>query len=466
MSLGGTDLLRALDEALRDIRREEDDISKRAARGAELLIKHRGQEAELYRQLGTLRPDPAARAAIATLVRDIDEAAEAALSRYDATFAETEAELQQVEANLARGNADRMSLQAEIGRRDAEIRALEAAARPRLGADANYAAKLERGRSLEAIGAQLRTKLMVAEADREQKGRPFRDDPLFMYLWTKGYGTESYRGRGLVATLDRRVAQLIAYDKAREAFVLLSEIPVRLRNLSTQVEADAAAARTEIARLENSALDSEGGKSVREAIETVVVRIETLDREVAALQDRRDATIATRTELALGREVAFSIATDDLDQVLAQDDLRQLLAEARSEAGGAAATIAQQIEDLRQRIKEDGDEMREHGLRLKVLAMRRRDLEDILHELKARGFDNPHARFASDELVGETLNALLRGEISAAQFWDLTRRMQSWTASGYGGPGGGWGKLPSPTGAGLSRQRPRTPPARGLTSAA
>lgn len=465
MSLSGTDLLRALEEALRDIRREEDDISKRAARGAELLIKHRGQEAELYRQLGTLRPDPAARAAIATLVRNIDEAAEAALSRYDATFAETEAALQQIEANLARGNADRMSLQAEIGRRDAEIRAIEAAARPRLGADADYAAKLERSRALEAIAARLRAKLAVAEADREQKARPFRDDPLFMYLWSRGYGTESYRGRGFVSTLDRRVAGLIGYDKARETFVLLSDIPIRLRNLGAQVASDATALRAEVARLENSALDSAGGKSLREAIETAVVRIETLDRETAVLQDRRDATIATRTELALGREVAFSIATDDLDQVLAQDELRQLLAEAQSDPGGAAGTIAQQIEDLRQRIKEDGDEMREHGLRLKVLAMRRRDLEDILHELKARGYDNPHARFASDELIGETLNALLRGEISASQFWDFTRRMQSWTASGYGGPGGGWGKLPSPAGTGLNTHHSGISVSRSSTAA-
>ena len=30
-----------------------------------------------------------------------------------------------------------------------------------------------------------------AEADREQKGRPYRDDPLFMYLWERGYGTRN-----------------------------------------------------------------------------------------------------------------------------------------------------------------------------------------------------------------------------------------------------------------------------------
>ena len=38
MSLAGPDSLRALEEALRDIRREEDEIAKRLARSAGLAI--------------------------------------------------------------------------------------------------------------------------------------------------------------------------------------------------------------------------------------------------------------------------------------------------------------------------------------------------------------------------------------------------------------------------------------------
>ena len=51
MALTGPDALRALDEAVRDIRREEDEIAKRSARSSELLIKFYAQEADLYRLL-------------------------------------------------------------------------------------------------------------------------------------------------------------------------------------------------------------------------------------------------------------------------------------------------------------------------------------------------------------------------------------------------------------------------------
>lgn len=74
MTLSGPDALRALDDALRDIRREEDEVAKRAARHAELLIKLRSQEAELYRQLGANRLEPGLRARQASQLAQINSA--------------------------------------------------------------------------------------------------------------------------------------------------------------------------------------------------------------------------------------------------------------------------------------------------------------------------------------------------------------------------------------------------------
>src|SRR3569833_3720731 len=151
MSLSGPDALRALDEALRDIRREEDEIAKRAARGAELLIKLHAQEAELYRLLGATRLDAAGRAAQARLIAEIDNTVETAISRYDAALADAEAAVQHAEADLARGNAERSALQSEAGKRDSELSAHVAVARPKLGSDAGYAAKLGAARDLAAM---------------------------------------------------------------------------------------------------------------------------------------------------------------------------------------------------------------------------------------------------------------------------------------------------------------------------
>ena len=62
MSIGGPQALASLEEAMRDIRREEDEISRRLARSTEVVAKIKESEAELFRQLAQLRLDPAIQA--------------------------------------------------------------------------------------------------------------------------------------------------------------------------------------------------------------------------------------------------------------------------------------------------------------------------------------------------------------------------------------------------------------------
>ena len=466
MSLSGPDALRALDEALRDIRREEDEIAKRASRGAELLIKLYAQEAELYRLLGAIRLDAAARPAQGQLIAEINGTVEAAISRYDAAFADAEAGLQHAEADLARGNAERTALQSEATKRDVELSALVAKARPKLGSDAGYTAKVTTARELAAQAEQSVGKLARAEADREQKGRAFRDDELFMYLWNRGYGTPAYRGMGLGRWLDGKVAALIGYPRASANFALLKNVPVALREHADRLREAARSAAAEIASIESVAIDTAGGRSAREAIETLTAKIDTLDKENVVLQDRRDAAVLIRCELAQGSDPAYASALDDLSEMLERPEFRLLLAQARATPLGKDGSVVEQLDDLTQRGKDETDEARQYQAHLKTLAMRRRDLEDVQYEIKVRGVDNPHSRFAEDRLVHELLNDFLRGGLTGPAYWERWRQNQSWTTPGYGGPGGGWGRLSATAaGTGLSRPRPSALRSR-LTSAA
>jgi hypothetical protein len=58
MTLSGPEALRSLEDALRDVRREEDDIAKRLGRSAELIAKIKATESELLRQLAKVRLAP------------------------------------------------------------------------------------------------------------------------------------------------------------------------------------------------------------------------------------------------------------------------------------------------------------------------------------------------------------------------------------------------------------------------
>lgn len=464
--LGGPDALRALDEAIRDIRREEDEVAKRAARSSELLIKLYAQEADLHRLLAADHLTADERDAQGRLIADIIGTVEAAISRYDAAFADAEAGLQHAEAALARGNAERSALQSEATRRDAELTTLAAKARPKLGSDAEYAAKLLAARELAATAEAATAKAAQAEADRERKGRPYRDDRVFMYLWQQGFGTSAYFGKGLAAWVDGRIAARIDYARARRNFALITDLPVRLRAHAEALQQRAFAAGNDVDEIENVAIDTAGGRGPREAIEQLTARIDALDRENVVLQDRRDAAVELRSELAQGSDPAYAAALEDLAGMLARDHLARLLTEAREAPEGHEASVVEQIDDLAQRVKDEADEAGEYRARLQTLAARRRGLEDIQYELKLRGFDNPHCRFTEPRLASDLLTEFLHGDRSAAAYWERWRTAQTWATPGYGGPGGGWGRLPKIAGGpGLSRPRPAAD-AGDITSAA
>jgi hypothetical protein len=72
-------------------------------------------------------------------------------------------------------------------------------------------------------------KAAQAEADLAAKRVPYENDPIFMYLWRRGFGTPRYTSTGLVRTLDRMVARHVGYSDASRNYTMLTELPLRLR---------------------------------------------------------------------------------------------------------------------------------------------------------------------------------------------------------------------------------------------
>jgi hypothetical protein len=483
MTLSGPDALRSMEEALRDIRREEDDIARRLARDAERVTKLREQEADLFRQLAQVRLDPSTQSELAGQISQAEAKAREVLRAHSSQLTESGARLAELDAAIASATAERAAKQAEAAARDNELKALADKVRPTLATDPEFQKQLGEARELAAVAGESLRKTEQAEADREEKGKPYRDDPLFMYLWNAGYGTRTYRANNLVAWLDGKVAALIGFPEARPNFAMLNEIPLRLREHAERQQAAAEAAQKEVDNLETAAIDRAGGSTVRQALETLAAAIDALDERIVQLQDQRDEALAAQRDIAQGSDPAFASAIAGLAAALGREDLKTLLAEARATRTGQDDTIVQQIDSLRQRITEEESETEEHKQRLKVLAARRRELEDIQYEFKKQGFDNPRSSFGKDELVGDLLNDFLRGGLSAARYWEAWRNSQQWqkprddwnfeerfgggnTASrgksnwgdvrwpdnsfagggssrskGYGGPGGGWGRI-------------------------
>jgi hypothetical protein len=438
MTIRGPQALASLEEALRDVRREEDELSKRLARASERITKIRETEAELFRTLARVRLDPAVQDELEGRISASEAKAREMLKTHADELASTETALSDIDADIARLTGERGEALRELETRQNELKALAGRIGETIAGDPAYAAKRREADELRDVATQAMKKTEQAEADRDDKGEPYRHDPLFTYLWENGYGTVNYHANNLVRYLDGLVAGLISYAKARPNFAMLNEIPLRLREHAERQMANAAAAEAELDALETAAIDKAGGKPIREAVEAVSARIEALDADIVAAEDRRDDTARSLSTLAEGGDPAFEQALSTLAEALAREDIQALLAEARRTATARDDTILAQIDDARARVLDETEEIREQKARLKTLGARRRELEDIQWEFKKERFDDPRSTFREDDLVGDMLNEFLRGGISAARYWDHWQKSQTWS-SGSSEWGGGFG---------------------------
>jgi len=452
MSIRGPEALASLDEAMRDIRREEDEIAKRLARSAERITKIKESEAELFRQLAQLRLDPALQGEMDGTITAAESKARDMLKQHGKDLALAEQAVSDSDASIASLTAQRAERLKVYEGYQAELKALAAKLGASIARDPAFAAKRTEAAELADIAAQSMRKTEQAEADQQAKGKPYRDDPLFMYLWEAGYGTASYRANNFIRYLDGLVAGITGFAKARPNFAMLNEIPLRLREHAERQIEIAQATEAEVDRLETQAIDEAGGKPIRDAMEAEQARIDALDAEIVALQDQRDAAATSVAQLSQGGNPAFESALSELVVALGREDIQTLLRDARKTRTAQDDTIVAQIDDARARAKEEDSETREQKERLKTLAARRRELEDIQWEFKKQRFDDPRSTFREDKLTGDLLNDFLRGGISAASYWDHWQRSQNWSAgtSDWGGgvglpnngrrPAGPWGE--------------------------
>ncbi len=500
MALSGPKALRALDDAIKDIRREENDIAKRLSRSAERLGKIQESEAELYRKLAAVRLDERVQREIDSKLTRAEREARDELKSHAAQVAESEKLLKELDRDIATLAKERNRALKELDGAQEKLKGISSRIAEVIERDPTYQKKRAEAEALQAIAEESIKKTEQAEADQEKKGRPYRDDPLFMYLWEAGYGTQNYRANNLIRWLDGMVARFIRYREARPNFAMLNEIPLRLREHAEAQMARAKQAEDALDRMEQAAIEKAGGKPLADAIEKARQRLEELDRKMLEAENLRDQQAEKMRELAQGNQPAFVRARDNLAQALQSRELGELVAEARKTATREDDALLSKISQIRARALDENKEADELGKRLKVIEQRRRELEDIEWEFKKSRFDDPRSQFRKDDLVGDLLGEFLRGAITAATYWNHWQRSQNWRADtrNWGGsiglPRSGrrdnfgstrmrnsqynnrpkgrspWGNLPGvtpsgrPSGGEFSRPRPSTrPPSRSGT---
>ncbi len=166
MSIRGPQALASLDEAMRDIRREEEDISRRLARSAERITKIKEGEAELFRELAHLRLDPAIQSELDGAISSAETQARDLLKTHARDLSAAEQAVAESDAALTRLTAERAAALAVFEQHQGELKALAgrlgAIHRPRPGLCRQAGPGQRSGSHCRPVDAQ----------DRAGRGRP------------------------------------------------------------------------------------------------------------------------------------------------------------------------------------------------------------------------------------------------------------------------------------------------------
>lgn len=405
--LSGREALQEIDHSIARLRRRLADAVKEAEALQRREAEVRDEQIMVYRELADIRLQYLDEAEADDLDR-LHQRAQELLDAHDARVSDQEITLREAQDRLERLEQKRVTANTKLAEAVEVYEALVAEVEQKLSKDKTYQELVTALDEAEAILHRAGEKLAVARDERNEKGAPYEEDPLFMYLWGRGFRTTEYEGGGLFKMLDGWVAKLFNYDEARANFKRLNDIPAWLEQHLAEQGDEVEAAKVALEATEQAALDAADTQEAREIISRIRSELTELDSAIANAEDAHQAHVRLLQALVSGQEGPVQEARAVLVEGMkrfAFDDLREM----------AAETITRRDDELVDRLVR----LRTEELDLEVSAERRKtkpvqlqgdlsEFEYLRRGFKAARLDSDYAQFKLNA-VNEALADLSRG---------------------------------------------------------
>jgi hypothetical protein len=436
----GRQTLVSIERAIADLHREEGqlDTALRSAVGeTERLRKERS---DALRELARIKLDEMA---AGRLVDNLDAGERRAVQILD-----------DYRLRIAAIAERRDRLMEEIGgaetQRDAAAAAVEAALEAVEAARAEADAKVQKTSAwqgakqaadeAEAIADEAEKKASGSEAELGEKRKPYDDDPLFIYLWDRKFGTREYEAGSLARMLDRMVADFIGFHDARPNYAALIEIPLRLREHATTKRTEAGERQAALAEVERRAMVEAGvepkERALAEARHKLAAADQTLEEKHGLLRKLDEERTGLVSE---GTNPAYTQALETITAADSKDDVAVLYREARRTATGTDDQLVRRLEGIDSNIARMDAEAGKLRRSAQELARRRLEVQDVRDRFRKAGYDHPHATFGNDGDIAEVLGSILAGAVNSGALWDLLRGGYRYRGPrnrpDFGGPG-------------------------------
>ena len=419
--LDGRRALHAFDQRISDVRRALsnalDEVESADARRAEV----RKEQAEAYSTLAQIRLDIVASGISLDDLEGAEREAHRLLEQHedfaDRQQARVEGSANEVEALEQQRRIVAADLDESIEDYEAKVEEIETA----LETDTAYLALADASEEASAIVARSEQKLELARSDRQEKGAPYDADPLFSYLWKRGFRTTEYKGRGLIKMLDGWVARIVKFDQARLNYARLTELPERLAEHVDRVKQEEQDAEAALEAAEHTALIDGGAVELETIAKAKRAELETLDKKIEAAETAHMAVVAEHEEVLKGGRGPAAEARSVLESALRQasfPDLRLLAAETIELDDDRIIDRLVKLRAEQMAFDLDDSELRRRPTELKHDL---RSLETLRSEFKRARYDSPYASFKTS-VIERVLAGVAGGQLDVGRAIRMLRK--------------------------------------------
>jgi hypothetical protein len=242
--------------------------------------------------------------------------------------------------------------------------------------------------------------------------------------------------------MDRWVARLIGFDLARPNYVMLNEIPLRLRENAAAREKELELEHQKLEAIERKALEDAGVKPLEQALAKQRAALDGATKVLNEAQALLTALDKERTQLIeQGDRQAHDDAIGILSQALARDDIQTLYKDALATKTGDDDKLVQKIDETQRGVAKADAEVTRIRDETREIARRRSELEGVRDNFRRRQYDQPWSGFelGGGQVMGDMIGGIIRGAIQGAVLWSILeggyRRRDG---SQSGGRSGGW----------------------------
>ncbi len=434
--LSGRQALQNINLTLQQLHQQVDQSSRQIQLASESMLDLRQQQAQRYRKLAKIRLDN-------IISGDVVAGLDAADVRVRELLQIRTDALSDLSTRLEGARSDQQKLEQRRENQSDHVAAAatalddqETTTRERLQHDHAYISQQQDAENADRIAAQAEEKMQGALNNREEKGKPYESDPLFSYLWKRGYGTSTYSANPLTRFLDKWVARLCKYHAARPNYARLLEIPTRLEEHAGLKRAAADKEFEALEALEKNAAAEDGIPALRQALADAGQKLDEIDEAIKQHEEKIIQLMQQQADYATGDDARFKEAVDTLADSLKRENMDTLYSYARLTATAEDDLLVNELPASEQRLGQLKQSLHEYKRSHEKHLTRLAEFEQLRRNFKSQRFDDIRSGFGNGATITLLLNQFLQGLANSGDVWDTIRREQQYSPTRSNSPFG------------------------------